>query len=88
MGKGTKTADLRRQILKGRKLAKQGKKLVTYDDVPAPYHKTQHMKYVELKFGAPLEDLIMNGSNREAAERVGVDYSTISKWRKIIEEAG
>jgi len=88
MSKGTRTTDLRRQILKGRKLTKQGKKLVTYDDMPAPYRKTQHMKYVELKFGAPLEDLIMTGSNREAAERVGVDYSTISKWRKIIEEAG
>ena len=86
MTKRSKTTELRAEILKGRKLVKHGRKLLTFDELPSDYHKTQLMKYIELKFGAPLEDLLMNGSTRKVAVRLGINYSTISKWRKIIEE--
>jgi len=87
MTKRSKTTELRRKILKDKKLVKVGRKLVSFDELPSDYHKTQLMKYIELKSGSPLEDLVLNGSTRQVAKRLGINYSTISKWRRIIEGA-
>ena len=85
----TSSSKLRRRILKQRgvELAKHTRTPTTYDDIPASYHKTRAMKYIELKFSDKLERLIFTGTERETAKRLGVDYSTVSKWRKIIRDA-
>ena len=36
---------------------------------------------VELHFGKPIEELLVQGSVRTVAKRLGVDFSTVSKWK-------
>lgn len=85
----TPTSKIRKKILKSRQvqLEKHTGKPVTFDDLPAPYHKTKLMKYIELKFGAKLEDIIFTDTIYKLENKYGVDATTISKWRKIISEA-
>ena len=85
----TSSSKIRNRILKNRgvELAKHTKAPVTYDDMPAVYPKTRAMKYVELKFSAKLEDLIFDGTIYDLEKKLGIDATTISKWRKIISEA-
>jgi len=86
---GTSQSKIKQRILKQRgvELAKYTREPLTYAEAPAPYHKTPLMKYIELKFGDKLEHLISDGTVREAGKRLGIDYSTISKWRKLISDA-
>jgi len=45
------------------------------------------MRYLELKFGKRLEDLIMTADTIYELERkLAVDATTISKWRKMLNE--
>jgi len=85
----TKTSKLRKQILKQRgvELEKHTRKPITYDDVPSPYHKTQLMRYIELKFNDKLENIIFSDSIYKLEKKLGIDSTTISKWRKIISNA-
>lgn len=85
----TSSAKLRKRILKQRgvELAKHTKAPTTYDDLPSPYKKTQLMKYIELKFSDKLENILFQkGTIYEVGKRIGIDYSTVSKWRKLITE--
>lgn len=79
--------EIRRSVLKKRniKLAPRTKKLVTQDEVVAVYHKTQLMKYVELKHSKPIDLIIWEGTLDEVANKYSLDRSTVSKWRKQIE---
>lgn len=85
----TKLSTIRKSILKKRGvvLEKGTKTPITYDDLESPFPKTKLMKYIELKFGGRLETLIANGTIYELERSLGVDASTISKWRKLIREA-
>lgn len=85
----TKPSQIRKRILRQRgvQLAKLTRKPTTYDDLPSIYPKTRLMKYIELKFGAKLEDIIFDGTIYELEKKLGIDATTISKWRKIISEA-
>lgn len=85
----TSSASIRKKILKQRgvELAKHTRRPMTYDERPSLIVKTQLMKYIELKYGDTLENLISNGTVRATAKRLHIDYSTVSKWRKLIEEA-
>mgnify|MGYP001568633809 FL=1 len=49
-----------------------------------PKLKTPLMKYLELVYGEPIEDLLMSGSETEVARKLDnqVDVTTISKWIK------
>ena len=80
---------IRKRIIKQRgiEFKKLSRKPVTYDDLPAPYHKTKLMKYIELKFQKPLKDIIFTGTIYELEKKLGIDATTVSKWRKIISEA-
>lgn len=49
--------------------------------------KTLAMRLVEQVIGIPLEDVLWDGTVRQVAKRLDVDYSTVSKWRKRLEEA-
>ena len=86
---GTKTGDIKRRILKQRGVELQHltRRPITHDDLPSIYPKTRLMKYVELKFSSKLEKLIFTGTLRAVSKKLGVDYSTISKWRTIISDA-
>lgn len=82
----TNTAALKRKILKQRGvvLETDTRNPVTYDDLPSPYHKTRLMKYIELKFSTKLEDIIFSDTIYALEKKLGVDATTISKWRKAI----
>ena len=84
----TRQLDVRSRILKQRgvELAKHTRKPRTADDLPAPYPKTRAMKYLELKFGKRLEELILVGNIYDLEKKLGVDATTISKWRKLVNE--
>lgn len=85
----TSSSKIKKRILKQRgvELEKHTRKPITYDDLPSLYPKTQLMKYVELKFNDRLENIIFDGTIYELEKKLGVDATTISKWRKIISEA-
>lgn len=85
----TRPSQLRKRILKSRQveLSKNTRKPVTYDDAPSIIDKTYLMKYVELKHGGKIEDLLYPGTIYEVAKRLGIDFTTVSKWRKLVEDA-
>lgn len=82
-------ASIRRRILKERgvTLEKHTRKPQTVDEVQRDFKKTSAMKYVELKFGKPIEELIFGSSIYKIGKALSLDPSTISKWRKTIAEA-
>ena len=85
----TSQSKIRKRILRQRgvELEKHTRKPITYDDLPSLYPKTRLMKYVELKFGDRLENIIFDGTIYTLEKELGIDATTISKWRKIISEA-
>ena len=84
-----KLSRIRKRILKQRKveLEKLTRTPITFDELPSLFPKTQLMKYIELKFGDRLENLISKGTIYELERKLMVDATTISKWRKIIAKA-
>ena len=85
----TRPSDIRKRILKQRgiEFKRLSRKPVSVEELPAPYEKSILMKLIELRFKTHLEDLIFEGTIYEVEHRLGVDASTISKWRKLITEA-
>ena len=79
---------LRRRILtkRGIELEKHTRRPKPIDEVAAPYHKTNLMKYMELKHKTHIHKLIRGGTIYEVGKRLGLNPSTISKWRKQIKE--
>ena len=84
----TRPSDIRRRILKQRKvqLAPHSRKPITHDDAPSSFPKSRLMKYIELKYNDTLEHLISKGTIYEVAKRLDINYTTVSKWRKLIRE--
>ena len=85
----TRPSDIRKRILKQRgvELKKHTRKPVHVAELPSPYHKTRLMQLVEHQQGQRLEFLIYTGTIYDVEKRLGVDASTISKWRKLIDAA-
>jgi len=85
----TKASDIRKRILKQRgvEFKRLSRKPVPVEELPAPFPKTNLMRLVELKFKDKLENLISTGTIYEVGKRLGVDASTVSKWRKLVSEA-
>ena len=85
----TRPSDIRKRILKQRgvELKRLSRKPVLIADLPAPYPKTALMKLVELRHRDKLDNLIFTGTIYEVEKRLGVDATTISKWRKLIGQA-
>jgi len=44
--------------------------------------KTPLMKYLELKFGKSIQELLSLGTVAEVAEYLKISKATISKWKK------
>jgi len=75
---------LRRRILKKRGLEEHSYgRLVEVDrpDLIIPENRTMRMVRIELEQGKPLEELLMDGDLNEVANRLGIDFTTVSKWR-------
>jgi len=89
MIESSRPSNIRKRLLKQRgvELKRLTRKPVTVDDLPSAYRKTRLMRYIELKFGKHLEDLIMvDATIYELEKKLKVDASTISKWRKLLNE--
>ncbi len=74
---------IRRDLLANRGLERTGKGHV--EAIPTPPsdpHKTLIMMLLEDKHGQPMEELLMAGTLEEVGGTLGVDQSTVSKWRK------
>ena len=85
----TSAAEIRRRILKQRgiEFKKGSRKPISVEELPAPYKKTNLMRLTELRFKDRLENLIFKGTIYEVEKLMGIDASTISKWRKLISTA-
>jgi transposase len=85
----TRLSEIRKRIQKQRgvELKKHTRKPTHISDLPTPYKKTRLMQLIEYRFNIKLEKLIFTGTIYEVEKKIGVDASTISKWRKIIDEA-
>ena len=85
----TSQSKIRKRILRQRgvELEKHTRKPVTFDDLPSIYHKTRLMKYIELKFGDRLENIIFTDTIYALEKKLGIDATTISKWRRVISDA-
>ena len=79
-------SSIRRRILKRRGvvLEPQTGKPLPYFEAPAPFRKTPTMKLLELRFQQPITHLLASGTIYECAKRLGIDATTVSKWRKRI----
>ena len=85
----TRPSDIRKRILKQRgvEFKRLSRKPVLVADLPASYPKTTLMKLIELRFKDKLDNLIFTGTIYEVERRLGIDATTISKWRRLIEKA-
>ena len=45
-------------------------------------NKTPTMRLLELEHGMPIEELLLAGSLRDVAAKLGISHSTASKWIK------
>ena len=82
------TRSLKKRILRKRNvvLEPRTKNPITPDELPTPFKKTIRMMFIELKHGRPIQELIADGSIDDVAMYIGVDRSTVSKWRKRIRD--
>jgi len=82
------TKNLKKQILRRRNviLEPRTKNPISVDELPTPFKKTDRMRFIELKFLTPIQELIAEGSIDDVAFIIMVDRSTVSKWRKRIRE--
>lgn len=85
----TRLSDLRKNIKqqRGIEFSKHTRKPTHISELPTPYKKTRLMQLTEYRFNERLENLIFTGTIYEVEKKLGVDASTISKWRKLIDEA-
>jgi hypothetical protein len=75
-------ARVRRDILKKRDQVQAGRGKVK--DAPRPKRnpkKTALMLLIEAEHGRPIEELITEGEIAEIGRDLGIDASTVSKWR-------
>ena len=81
--------DIRKQVMKqrGKEFKRLTRQPVSIDETPAPYHKSNLMRLIEVKHKNTLDNLIYKGTIYEVEKRLGVDATTISKWRRIITKA-
>ena len=85
----TQASVIRKHLLKQRgvELKRLTRKPIPIEEIAAPFPKSNLMRLTELRFKEKLEVLIATGTIYELEKKLGVDASTISKWRKLIQEA-
>ena len=79
-------SELRDRILRERGVPlrrKRSEGLVIARQPPKDGRKTQSMLLLEYQYQRPIEELLQ-GPIRRVARRLGLDYTTISKWKKLL----
>ena len=75
-------AEIRRQILKKERLyPKKGGGLTSRIPASSP-EKTTLMRYIEDRFGVPVEQLVWDGSLDAVADKLDIDRVTVLRWRR------
>ena len=80
--------DLRKQILEERGLVShqrakgKGKRLVTILPTMPTGSKTTLMELLEARHHKDIRELLITGSLTVIAENLGIDFTTVSKWKK------
>lgn len=89
----TRLSKLQKQILKDRGLqrstdqqkygttTRRHRKLVQSAVLPPDFHKTAGMLLAEHKLVQPIEELVLGHTESRLAQILGVNKSTISRWR-------
>ncbi|KKN47189.1 hypothetical protein LCGC14_0665300 [marine sediment metagenome] len=72
---------VQQQILDARGLDRTAHGHLEPKTKPSTPGATFAMRFLEEKFDAPIRELIGHGSNVEVANFLGLDPSTVSKWR-------
>ena len=82
---------MRQQLLARRGLTRVGQghleslpPLELVPEFPGAEHKTLAMRLIEQRFGVPIEELLVEGALQEVGTLLGIDQSTVSKWRKLL----
>lgn len=47
-------------------------------------NKTPYMRLLEMQHGQPIESILLSGSLRVVAAKLGISHSTVSKWIKAL----
>lgn len=85
------TTKIRQRILKERGVAPirssttKHRRLAILPETPTDHLKTHAMRLQELKFGIPIEELLLDGSLSQISNKLGLDKSTISRWIKRLD---
>jgi len=83
-----KQKDLREQILKEhglishQKAKGKGKRLVTHLPTMLTGSKTILMELLESRHKKDIRELLITGSLTVVAKNLGIDFTTVSKWKK------
>lgn len=73
---------VRREVLRKRGLVRAGHgRLESAPDEPTDPNKTLAMRLIEARLGVPIEESLMAGSLEEVAKLLGINETTVSKWR-------
>ena len=73
---------LKDQVLRERGVLIEGGRRVTVIRDGRDSKVTAQMRVIELRYGKPIKELLTSGSVRQVAQRLGVHYSQVSRWRK------
>lgn len=79
---------LQEQILKSRKLERAGRGRLIKPTIKQDFHKsgyTKSMIVLELLLDTDLSEFLFSDSESKIAKMLGVDKSTVSRWRKRLE---
>ena len=84
-----KPTELQKRIMKQRgvEFKKLTRKATPIADTPSIFKKTNLMKLIEMRHKARIEDLIFIGTIYDVEKLIGVDATTVSKWRRLINKA-
>ncbi len=85
----TTTSSIKKRILKQRGVSfqKHTKKPISIADIPAVFHKTALMKLLEWKFNKKIDVLLDGGTIYKKAKELGINATTVYKWRIAIARA-
>jgi hypothetical protein len=81
---------LKQKILKQRGIVgfqPQTRAPITIQESTSTIDKTPLMQLLEYRFNDTIENLLSTDNHHELEKKLGVDYTTISRWRKLIRQS-
>ena len=73
---------LRRKVLEQRGLERKGQGHLDKVVTPPDPRKTLLMRLLELQFGSPIEELLVEGNLEQVGEKLQIHFTTVSHWRE------